>query len=430
MVPRVGMLSIAARTGAVLALIAALAGCGSSAPPSANARRGFATDASGPSRPGSCPATVIETLVRVAKRIYREGIASERTAVAMHAITTSIPLREAVARSDAQGARAAAEGLLASGSMTDLLIRRAGRVLVSLGAPNAVAPLRGTLTGASGAAIGSFVTSVWADDGLIAETDGVTQGSLALRVGQSPAAQRSIAGSFALPPGKLPARGRLTEHGVEYQFSSFPVKIYPAGAMRVYLLRSVRSTAALCGRTEQDTVVNTLSHVARLIYDGEIGGRARTQVHRVQNDPGLLSAVARHDAAGTRSAVERLLNQHIVRLRVSAAGRLLSDVGGPFVLGPVGGTLRLGGREIGSFVLSIQDDEGYLRLTRRLVGLKVLMRMGGQLVKNSLGPAPGEVPASGSYRYQGRSFRVFTIAAAAFPAGPLQIQVLVPIPYT
>jgi hypothetical protein len=430
MVPRVGMLSIAARTGAVLAVIAALAGCGSSARSNATARRGFATEASAPARPGSCPATVLETLVRVAKRIYREGISSERTAVAVHAITTSIPLRETVARGDAQGARAAVEALLASGRMTDLLIRREGRVLVSLGAPNAVAPLHGTLKGASGAAIGSFVTSVWADDGVIAETDGLTQGSLALRVGLSPGAEHSIAGSFALPPGRLPARGRLTVHGVDYRFSSFPATIYPSGSMRVYLLRSVRSTVGLCGRTEQDTVVNTLTHVARLIYDGEIGGRALTQVHRVQNDPTLLSAVARRDPAGTRSAVERLLNQHIVRLRVSAAHRLLADVGGPFVLGPVGAPLRLGGREIGSFVLSIQDDEGYLRLTRRLVGLNVLMRMGGELVKNSLGPDPGAVPASGSYRYRGRSFRVFTIAATAFPAGPLPIQVLVPIPYT
>jgi hypothetical protein len=424
------MLSIATRTAAILAAIAMLAGCGSGAAGKATARRGFATDASTPSRPGSCPATVVETLVRVAKRIYREGIASERTAVAMHAIQTSVPLREAVQRGDAQGVRSAAEALLASGRMTDLLIRSRGAVLADLGAANAVAPLRGTLTSASGAAIGSFVTSVWADDGVIAETDGVTEGSLALRAGRSAQAARSIAGSFALPPGKLPARGRLTEHGVEYRFSSFPARVFPSGALRVYLLRSVRSTAPLCARTEQDTVVNTLTRVARLIYDGEIGGRALTQVRRVQNDSALLSAVARRDPATTRQAVERLLNQHIVRLRVSAADRLLSDVGGPFVLGPVGAPLRLGGREIGSFVLSIQDDEGYLRLTRRLVGLNVLMWMGSQLVKNSLGPAPGTPPASGTYRYRGRSFRVFTIAASAFPAGPLRIQVLVPIPYT
>ena len=54
MVPRVGMLSIAARTGAVLTVITALAGCGSSAPSNATARRGFATEASAPARPGSC----------------------------------------------------------------------------------------------------------------------------------------------------------------------------------------------------------------------------------------------------------------------------------------------------------------------------------------------------------------------------------------
>ena len=55
-----------------------------------------------------------------------------------------------------------------------------------------------------------------------------------------------------------------------------------------------------------------------------------------------------------------------MRLRVSAGGQLLSDVGGPYVLAPVSAPLRLDGRTIGSFVLSIQDDEGYLRLTRRL----------------------------------------------------------------
>jgi hypothetical protein len=106
------------------------------------------------------------------------------------------------------------------------------------------------------------------------------------------------------------------------------------------------------------------------------------------------------------------------------------------VLGPVGGTLRSGGRRIGTFLLSIQDDEGYKRLAGRLAGLKVLMyeapiHPGGppQLVKNSLGPSPGTVPASGSYTYHGQSFRVDTVNATAFPTGPLTIRVLIPIPY-
>jgi len=55
------------------------------------------------------------------------------------------------------------------------------------------------------------------------------------------------------------------------------------------------------------------------------------------------------------------------------------------------------------------------------------------LVKNSLGPGvggPESVPASGPFTYRGQSFRVFTIAASAFPTGPLTIRVLVPIPYS
>jgi hypothetical protein len=149
----------------------------------------------------------------------------------------------------------------------------------------------------------------------------------------------------------------------------------------------------------------------------------------VQHDPALLRAVTSGDRTATRAAIVRLLNQHIVRLRVRSGGRLLADVGGPFVLAPVHGSLRSAGRAIGDFVLSIQDDEGYMRLTHRLLGLKVLMREGSQIVKNSLGAAPGAVPTSGSYRFRGHSFRVVTFTASAFPSGPLPIQVLVPIPY-
>ena len=57
------------------------------------------------------------------------------------------------------------------------------------------------------------------------------------------------------------------------------------------------------------------------------------------------------------------------------------------------------------------------------------MYMGSTLVKNSLGPTPGTVPASGTYHHRGRTFRVFTLHAKAFPSGPLRIVVLIPIPY-
>src|SRR5581483_7527535 len=201
---------------------------------------------------------------------------------------------------------------------------------------------------------------------------------------------------------------------------------------------TVPATEALCGASAEETQVKTLERIANLIYQGERGPRTLVQVRRVQRNRPLLEAVAAHDTAGVKAASEALLHHHLVRLRVSAGGKLIYDLGGPYVLGPVHADLRLHGKKIGEITLSIQDDEGYLRLTRRLVGLSVLMYMRGadgkmQLVKNSLGPGVGglgSVPADGPYTYRGRRFRVFTVDAEAFPSGPLTIRVLMPVPYS
>jgi hypothetical protein len=371
---------------------------------------------------------VLDVLVRVAKRIYRQGVASERTRSAAHLIAASRGLREAVERGDAAATGMAARALIAAGHMTNLRVMDAsGRVLADLGGP-AVTPLRGTLQGTGGRPIGTYLTSVWADEGLIDETNGVTGGRIALRVGG-----RSVGGSLALGPGPLAPEGTLTLGGRRYQYTSFAGHVYPSGALRVYLLRTIASTASLCSSSAEETVVHTLGRIASLIYAGEAGARTLPQVRRVQQDPALLRAVAARDPRATKAAIEALLTEHIVRLRVSAGQTLLADVGGPFVLAPVSAPLRLEGRAIGSFVLSIQDDEGYLRLTRRLAGLRVLMYTNPdhpQLVKNSLGPSPGSVPPSGRYEYRGRSFRVFTVNARTFPSGPLTIRVLIPMPYS
>jgi hypothetical protein len=310
--------------------------------------------------------------------------------------------------------------------MTNLQVTRGGKVLAEAGRGGALAPLRGTLLGSSGKPIGSFVTSVWAIGGLVAETNGIAEGETVLRAGT-----RKLAGAFELPAGALPARGTLTRGDAAYAYTSFPATSYPNGdALRVYLLRSIASTGSLCGASAEDTVVNTISRIARRIYDGEAGRRTLPQIRRVQRNRPLLDAVARRDPAATRRAVQTLLHQHIVRLRVSAGGRLLSDVGGPLVLAPVHAQLRLGGRTIGSFVLSIQDDEGYKRLAARLVGLDVVMYAGSRLVKSTVGPSPGTIPTSGSLSYRGRSFRLYSFNAKAFPSGTLRITVLIPLPYS
>jgi hypothetical protein len=383
---------------------------------------------------GACGPTVLEALSQVTQHVYDEGVSSERTEIALRLIKGSRALREAVEHGDARAARSAAQALLASGHLSNLMVIRGTQTLADVGSEGALAPLHGSILSAAGVPIASFVTSVWAQGGFLSELRGVVEGDVALREGN-----RSLDGSFAMPAGELPPAGTLTEHGTVFQYASFPASVYPSGSLRVYLLRSVSSTARICGATSQDTLVNTLSRVAALIYAGEGGPHALLQIHHAQQDSALLEAVAERNLAATRKAVVGLVygHTHIVRMRVSADGHLLSDVGGPYVLAPVQAPLRLHGKRIGELVLSIQDDEGYLRLAKRLVGIDVLMYMNPtsahpELVKNSLGPGVGglsSVPTSGTYHYRGHTFRVFKLDAHSFPSGPLRVLALVPIPY-
>ncbi len=420
---RLPLTSRVLRVLALLVLLGALAGCGS-ALQSARAQD--------PDPPPGCPQTVMATLGSVLQRVYREGVSSERTASAEHLIEHSVPLRKAIEANSAAAARVAAHELLKTGHLTNLDLLVGGRHLISVGGA-ALTPLHGTISGLAGKTIASYTTSVWADRGFASETSGVAEGLVALRAGG-----KSIGGTLDLPEGPLPAEGSLTRRGITYQYSSFTGRAYPTGSVQIYLLKPLPAVEKLCGSSEVDTEVAALKRVAELIYEGESGPRTLTQIHRVQQYQPLLSAVAAHDVPATKVAVAELLHHHLVRLRVSAAGKLLYDDGGPFVLAPVHAELRSGGRKIGDIVLSIQDDEGYLRLTHRLAGLDVLMYMRGsdgkpRLVKNSLGPGVGpysSVPASGPYSYRGKSFRVFTVEAIAFPSGPLTIRVLVPLPYT
>ncbi len=408
---------------ATLLATAALLGCGTTLKPDANA------SADEGATPASCPATVLEALGHVAARVYHEGVASERTASALRIVESSAPLRRAVEAGDASAARAAASALLATGHLTNLRVVSAGKTLVDLGGA-AVTPLNGTLTGAGGKRIASFTTSVWSDAGLVAETSGVAEGTTILRT-QDAGGGRTIAGAFDLPSGALATQGTLTHGGTTYQFTSNPVSAYPDGRpLREYVLRPISSVTPLCGASAEETTVNTISRIARLIYEGEAGGRTLRQLRRVQSSQALLQAVARREPQAARQAIVALLNQHIVRIRVDAGGRLLSDVGGPYVLAPVSAPLRLGGRTIGSATLSIQDDEGYKRLAARLAGLDVVMYMGPKLVKSTIGFSPGPVPKSGRFSYRGKDYRAYTFDGRAFPSGPLRITVLIPIPYS
>ena len=123
---------------------------------------------------------------------------------------------------------------------------------------------------------------------------------------------------------------------------------------------------AACGAATVATVAAVDATVTTDIYRNELAGtKVSFDLAQITSAGDLLSAVASPRAA-TLAAVSRIVSHpawHIVRLRaLDAAGNILADVGGPYVIAPVSGVLWLGGRVVGSFVMSVQDDVGVTKL--------------------------------------------------------------------
>jgi hypothetical protein len=175
--------------------------------------------------------------------------------------------------------------------------------------------------------------------------------------------------------------------------------------------------------------VETLGHVGERIYGEELHSRAvSSTIRHIEESVSFRRAVAAADPAATRAAIEGFFAQHIhvVRVRVTIGDRLLVDVGGPFALAPLHGTLRSNGRVVGHFTTAIQDDAGYLKLAHLFTGAQVLMRTGGRQVMGTLSPGPATVPAHGEVTYSGNTYQAYSFTGQAFPSGPLQLSLLIP----
>jgi hypothetical protein len=170
---------------------------------------------------------------------------------------------------------------------------------------------------------------------------------------------------------------------------------------------------------------------ATRIYRQEL---ASTGVRAVQNQvegyAPLLRALASENHAAIREAVTNLVfsHTHIVRLRVISRKGMLTDVGGPYIIAPVAGTLRLHGHSVGRYVLSVQDDLGYVKLESRYVGAPIVLHMGTRRlpIEGTAAITPAGLPAVAPVSYRGSSFEAFSLDARAFPTGSLHVTLLVP----
>jgi hypothetical protein len=374
-------------------------------------------------RQQGCPAAVASTLATVAERVYREASNGADVSEAVHRVQASQPLAAAISSGDAAATRAALRELLVN-QIVRIEILDAGRVLASAGSGAAIAPVRGSIPGTSA----SFVLSVQADSSYLQVVRQVTGAEVAL-LGGSP--QRRLAGSL---PGGSPAipstSGTLAIKNKKYEASSLEGSVYPSGRLRVVLL--VPHAAIRCPADVTQTQLDTLGQVGERIYEEEAGSsHALATRRRIEADAALQRAVAARDLAATRAAIVGLFAAHIhvVRVRVnvsapSGAERFFYDLGGPYVLAPVHGTLRSGGKIVGHFSFAIQDDAGYLKLAQRFTGAEVLMRTGEKQVMGTLDPGPARVPDRGHVSYRGDSYQAYSFTGEAFPSGPLRISLL------
>jgi hypothetical protein len=188
-----------------------------------------------------------------------------------------------------------------------------------------------------------------------------------------------------------------------------------------------------CGAAAPGVLATAAGTVARRIYAGELAGtETRSDQRQVETDAALLRAVASGERSAVASAVTTLVysHTHIVRLRVTRGSTVLADVGGPYILAPVGGSLRLGGRRIGHYVLSVQDDLGYVKLVSRFIGAPLVMRTGSREipVEGQLASPPASIPNRGPVKVGGATYEAFSFDERAYPSGPLRISLLLALP--
>jgi hypothetical protein len=176
-----------------------------------------------------------------------------------------------------------------------------------------------------------------------------------------------------------------------------------------------------------------VTSLANNIYLGELTSPEVTaDEHHIERSAALLRAVAQGNKQATHSAVHALVYHklwHIVRIRVlDPGGHVLADVGGPYVIAPVTGVLRQGGRVIGSYVMSVQDDYGFTLLESHAAGEPIAMYYHGRKVADTGGRLPATQPLGATLMLGGINYSVIAETYKAFPSGSVTAVILVPPP--
>ncbi len=412
---RILLAAIALASLPVLALIGC--GAGSSADGSTSA------PAAARLAPPACADASARALGRVAESVYHE-IAGGRIALpAAERVASAPSVIAAVESGRAKAVRAAIAPLLRE-QLVRVRVTVGRHLLAEYGTANGIAPVSTPLRDAAGVQIGTITAS---EEGMYGYASTVYAISGAQVFGRS--GTRWLGGSQSPGPSSLPDHGQIVLDGKRYAVYSFPGTSFPDRALRTYVLAPV-PLASECAATPAEEATDTIGQTARRIYRDERSGTATAQVVRdFESSHAFQRAVASDNPAAATAVIDEFFKGtlHVVRVRATLGEKLVVDVGGPHVLAPARGDVRdARGRVVGHFLLSVQDDLGYVILTHRFTGALVFLSQGAEAIVGSTSPAPTNVPTHGEVSYRGVRYRPYSFTVEAFPSGPLRVLLLIP----
>lgn len=351
----------------------------------------------GSSPRASCAVTARAELTRIVHRIYDQAVHGRNELSAVKRIGRSRVLARAVASGNRAAVRAAVARLIKS-QITRITIATPRGTIAKLGSIPSYAPVTGEIK-YHRRVVGHYVLSVASDPSFASLIHNLMSGHVRFLRGRARSAR------------------------------SFSARLYPSTSATV-AISLPPPPRWVCAATTADTRLNTIGFVARRIMNQERHSREEASTIRyVAANPAFRRAIGAGSPAAVRAAIIGFFHFpkfHIVRVRAWKGNRLINDIGGPYVLSPATGTIRLGnGHVIGRFMLAIQDDTGYIKLVHRFTGVDVVLHTRKGVVPGSnLRPGPPFATGLSTSVYKRRTYRQFGLTGTTFPAGTLRVSLL------
>ncbi|MFZ1925718.1 MAG: hypothetical protein WAU42_06215 [Solirubrobacteraceae bacterium] len=412
------------RLAALLVVLAVLAlaftSCGTSAE---SASVVAATPPAIPLASPQCADAVARALGTISEHVYRELSGGRIALPAAERVAGSPALLAAIQANDPAAARKAL-GPLLRGQLVRVRVSIAGHTFVEYGSANGIAPVSTPLKDLEGRTIGTVTAAEEGVFGYAGTLYAITEAQVFARSGG-----RTLGGSSNPGPSSIPDKGEITYKAKRYAVYSFPGAGFPQKKLRVYVLAPVPPASA-CAPTAAETAIDAIGQTAKRIYRKEQSGAAtRAVVRDFESSRSFQEAVATDNPTATRAVIVKFFEGtlHVVRVRATLGEKLVADVGGPHVLAPIRGDVRNArGRVVGHFLLSVQDDLGYVILAQRFAGVQAFLYEEKQLLLGSTVPAPLSIPKHSEMLFDGVLYHTYSFTAEAFPKGPLEVSLLIP----